>query len=1110
MIYFMRWSGWISRICGGLVLALGVLVLAGWLMDLPVLLGVRQGWPRMSPLTALLFVLSGGVLWIAPKGRSALIDACAGAVAAIGMLRLVLYFSGIESNIDQLGFHPASGLTNPVPARTSPATAFAFAVAGVALLMGVRMRFPGLVQLSGAVAGVLGWIGIGAYFYGGEPLFPFAQMAFPSAFGILLLSVGVLCMRKDWGMDALLLSDTAGGRTARQLALPTLFAPFLLGWFYLLGQRSGLYGAEAGTMLFSVSLVLVFGTLIVANARALDRTDAVRQAAERALSENEHLLQSIINNSTAVIYVKDLDGRYLAINKQYEELFKISQAELLGKTDYDLFAKDQADAYRAVDRAVADQGKVIEAEETAPLEDGPHTYISIKFPLRDQTGRIYAVGGISTDISERKRSELALRESEERTRLIVDTALDAVITMDAGGVVTGWNTRATETFGWAANEAIGRRLRDMIIPHGLREAHESGLKRYLETGKAAVLGRRIELTALHRDGREFPVELAIARIPLGRQACFSAFVRDITSRREAEHKLQQQLERLDLLSRVTQAIGERQDLPSIFQVLVRSLEDQMPIDFGCVCLSDPARETLSVASLGAKSQSYAGHMNLADRSRLEVGQNGLLHCLRGAFVYEPDTEQLEFPFPKRLASAGLRSVVFAPLLVESNVFGVLIAARRLSQSFSSTDCEFLRQLSGHVALASHQAGLHNALQQAYEDLRETQRTAMQQERLRALGQMASGIAHDINNAISPATLYIESMLESETTLSPSARGKLATIGKAIDDVADTVARMREFYRPREPQTGTGPVQLNEQIRQVVELTRAQWSGMEQRRSAMVEVVEDLSPDLPAITAMESEIRQALTNLVFNAIDAMPQGGTLTVRTRAVRLPDDKSGGQQVIVEVTDTGLGMDDETRRHCLEPFYTTKGERGTGLGLAMVYGIVQRNEGEIEIETAPGAGTTIRFVFRVSSSSIPGPVPETAAWYPAGLKILVVDDDPIILQALSSTLERDGHRVIAADGGQAGIDAFREAAEDPFSVVITDLGMPRIDGRKVASTLKGLSPTTPIILLTGWGQTLAADAIPPGVDRMLSKPPKWREVREALAWCCRGDNLIDGRGGV
>jgi len=490
-----------------------------------------------------------------------------------------------------------------------------------------------------------------------------------------------------------------------------------------------------------------------------------------------------------------------------------------------------------------------------------------------------------------------------------------------------------------------------------------------------------------------------------------------------------------------------------------------------------------------------------ERALIEVDENGLSRCVQGQLVYEPDIGQVPFPFPARLARGGLASLVMAPLRSESRVFGVLVAARREARGFNSVECEFLRQLSEHVALAAHQAQLYGALQQAYDDLRQTQHAVMQQERLRALGQMASGIAHDINNALSPVSLYAESLLETERNLSDRARGYLVTIQRAVEDVAQTVASMREFYRPREAQLALTPVQMNSMVQQVVALTSARWNDMPQQHGIVIRALTELAPDLPKVMAVESEIREALTNLVFNAVDAMPEGGTLTLRTR---VEDADPQRLIVVVEVADTGIGMDEETRRRCLEPFFTTKGERGTGLGLAMVFGVVQRHSAELEIESAPGAGTTMRLIFAVSSGAIAAEPGQAAAALESRsrLRLLLIDDDPILLKSLRDALETDGHVIVTANGGDAGISTFAAALDrgETFAAVITDLGMPYIDGRQVAAAVKKASRATPVILLTGWGQRLVAeDDIPPHVDRVLAKPPKLRELRDALAQLCR-----------
>jgi PAS domain S-box-containing protein len=406
-----------------------------------------------------------------------------------------------------------------------------------------------------------------------------------------------------------------------------------------------------------------------------------------------------------------------------------------------------------------------------------------------------------------------------------------------------------------------------------------------------------------------------------------------------------------------------------------------------------------------------------------------------------------------------------------------------------------------VDVTEYDGELYEALQRAYDDLRETRDAVMQQERLRVLGQMASGIAHDINNALSPVQLYLQLLLEDEPKLSETSRARLKTIRGAVEDVAGTVARIREFYRLREPQLSLAPLPLNPVVEQVVELTRPRWRDIPQQMGVAIEIRTRLDPGIPQVLGIGNEIREALTNLIFNAVDAMPSGGVLTLRTGMIR--DEGAGSEirHVYAEVTDTGSGMDEDTRQRCLEPFFTTKGERGTGLGLAMVYGIVQRNNGAIDIESAPGQGTTVRLRFLVAG--VTGSRPESPARRlapPPPLRILVIDDDPLVAEALRDTLEKDGHRVMTAERGEAGLEMFRAARsrQETFDLVFTDLGMPHVDGCRVASAVKAESASTPVVLLTGWARRMMADGdIPPYVDHILSKPPDIGELRDIVASC-------------
>jgi PAS domain S-box-containing protein len=830
--------------------------------------------------------------------------------------------------------------------------------------------------------------------------------------------------------------------------------------------------------------------------RDLDARVAERTAAQR---RSQDMIEAIIANSPAMIYVKDLAGHYLMVNQRFAKTFRVTREAVIGKTDHDLFDEAPADALRAMDERVAAADAPLTEEEIYPLDDGPHTWLTVKAPLRDDAGQAYAVFGISTDVTDQRRAQLALLASEQRNRLIVESALDAAVTIDGSGSITGWTPQAETTFGWTRDEALGKPVDELILPHSYRAAHREGMARYLATGEGPVLNRRIELSALRRSGEEFPIELSITPVRMDDTISFTAFIRDITDRKLAETRLQAQRDRLHLLEQVTRAISQRQDEQSIFQVVVRTLEDRLPADFVCICRHDSVAQQLVVAHVGTGSAALGRELGITEHAEIPIDGNGLSRCVAGELVYEPDIAAVDFPFPRRLAAHGLRSLVIAPLVAEREVFGVLVVARRAAQAFVSTDCEFLKQVSDHVSLAANQTHLRDRLQQAYDDLKLTQQGILEQERLRAIGQMASGIAHDINNAISPVAVYTQSLRErqAELALLPEVRDYLETVGRVVKDISATVARMRDFYRPSEAGAEFEPVDLNTLILQVVGLTRARWNDMPQQRGVVITVSTALEAGLPPVMGDAAQLREALTNLVFNAVDAMPDGGTITIRTLAYgATTGDKR--PRVQFEVGDTGPGMDEETRRRCLDPFFTTKGDRGTGLGLAMVQGAAQHHKAGLVIDSAPGQGTRVRLDFAASAAPKAAPTRTEASREERPLRLLLVDDDPAVLSSTTVVLELKGHAVAAADGGKAGLDALRAAhdAGEPFDVVITDLGMPYVDGNQVALTAKELFPDTPVILLTGWGRRMATgDEAPAHVDFVLPKPLELDALRGIFA---------------
>lgn len=402
-----------------------------------------------------------------------------------------------------------------------------------------------------------------------------------------------------------------------------------------------------------------------------------------------------------------------------------------------------------------------------------------------------------------------------------------------------------------------------------------------------------------------------------------------------------------------------------------------------------------------------------------------------------------------------------------------------------------------------QVRLTEGLQQAYEELRRTHQDVVQQERLRALGEMASGVTHDVNNSLSPVIAYSDLLLGMLPNVpEETARQYLETINKAGEEIARIVGRMREFYRRRADTELLMKVNLNQVIEEVIGLTRPRWRDVSQREGVSIHIERELDPKLPSLLSEGADLKAALSNLIFNAVDALPRGGTITLATRFLEgsTPAEQEAVKgKLQVEVRDNGVGMEERVRQRCLEPFFTTKAHRGgTGLGLAMVYGMMQRHEGTIEIESAPGAGTCVRLTFllrnRVLRAISP---PQPAQPSQRSLNILCIDDEQEIRQVLNDCLSHWKHQVELASGGKQGLDLFRAARKEnrPHEVIITDLGMADLDGRQVARAIKKEAPGTPVIMMTGWGTIMREEGeAAPEVDALVGKPPRMRELNELL----------------
>lgn len=603
-------------------------------------------------------------------------------------------------------------------------------------------------------------------------------------------------------------------------------------------------------------------------------------------------------------------------------------------------------------------------------------------------------------------------------------------------------------------------------------------------------------------------------------------VLDVSAHKQAELKLREQVARLGLLDRITRAIGERLELDSVLRIVATQVEAHLPAELCAVLVRDAAQPAR--LRLGAAGGSAVAAARAALAALTAAPGGAPAPALADAPLAVPELADTREPLLQHLAGFGLGSAVVLPLDRPGAPLGMMLVARAALRGFSARDVEFLQQLVGHVAIAAHQAALHGDLRRAYEELERTQAARLQQERLAALGAMAGGAAHDINNALSPAALYVESLLAREPGLSARASQQLGAVQRAIDDVAQTVERMRDFSRRGQADARPG-VDLAAVLRAVAAHASERWGEARRPRGTEIAIRIDAGDTPLPVQGVEAELTEALAELVANAVDAMPGGGTLTLRAG----PGDRGGA---LLAVADDGVGMDEPTRRRSVEPFFTTKGERGSGMGLARVWGMAERHGARLRIDSAPGRGTTVTLQFPppelapppapppapprelpaapASHAGLPTPSPappppghcETgstaasagiAAGSAAAPHVLIVDDDDLLRGTLAQILRAEPLRVVLAAGGREAIDAATAAAAagDPFDVVLTDLGMPGVDGQQVAAAVKRLQPPPRVVMLTGWGRGMAADdTLPPHVDQLLPKPPRLADLRAVL----------------
>jgi PAS domain S-box-containing protein len=617
----------------------------------------------------------------------------------------------------------------------------------------------------------------------------------------------------------------------------------------------------------------------------------------------------------------------------------------------------------------------------------------------------------------RRLSEQAshLAKSEQRTRLILDNALDAVITMSASGAISDWNAQAERMFGIPRAEALGQQMSATIIPERYRDRHDAGLKKFLATGEGPVLNKRIEISALHRDGHEFPIELAISPAKVGELWTFSAFIRDLTEQKKAEEALKQSERALQASERRLIQILETVPLGILVSdekglIVFANAGAQKILGKGIV-------PGIAVAELPEVYQAYlAGTDQLYPIQRMPV-----VRALTGESATVDD---MEIRQGDRVISLTVKS---APILDEEGKIVAAVAA--------FIDSTARRSLEAQVGQTS---------------------------KMEAVGQLAGGIAHDFNNLLTVIMSYGAMLVE---RLDPGEdREDVQEITEAADRAAGLTRQLLAFSRQQVMQPRV--MDVNDVI-----------GGLEKMLRRLigedVELLITLDPRVEAINADPGQLEQVLMNLVVNSRDAMPVGGRLTITTSNSELSAESAAGtlhppagEYVTLTVSDTGTGMSRAVQQRIFDPFFTTKGQGlGTGLGLATVYGIVKQSGGEIYVYSEVGRGTTFRIYFpRFILGTEERPHEAAPTEVPRGSEsILLVEDDSNLRALVARVLRSRGYTVHIADGG---IEAL-VVASDPATLldaVITDVVMPGMNGREVVEKLLESRPEMGSLLMSGY----------------------------------------------